>query len=195
MNTRKSFINVFPLLLLGLLLARGSSSGSASNSVGPPAPGTANPNNNPGNIVKTPNFRFPGEIYPGSDPRFRQFQSIADGYAAMFHQLQAYLLTTVASFVGDRIKTWTYTDDPYQYTGNIDTLYKIINTYAPTNENDTATYINNVTSNTGIGPYVPIDINNASQVIPIIKFMSQQENGVAPNMDDVTAGYNRFMGK
>jgi hypothetical protein len=64
------------------------------------------------------------------------------------------------------------------YVGRgLDTISKIVSTYAPPSENDTAAYIAQVSRATGIGPNDKLDINNPKTLGGIIDAMITQEEG------------------
>lgn len=122
-------------------------------------------NNNPGNIRKNSDV-FQGET-KSSDSEFKQFETMAYGYRAMFKILSNYIR---------------------RY--RLDTIRKIINRWAPKNENDTSAYITQVSSCSGIPADDPIDFRNREQMIRIVAAMSKVENGREADMSDVIAGWN-----
>lgn len=115
-------------------------------------------NNNPLNIRK--GTRWCGLCYDGRDRDFCQFQTMAYGFRAAFRTLITY-----------------YTKHDCK------TLEKIINRWAPPNENDTLSYIRHVKVKAGIG------FSSAQLPDPrlkcnwptwrrIIMAMASQENGI-----------------
>jgi hypothetical protein len=121
-------------------------------------------NNNPGNIIKG-GKPFLGEI-PGKDEKFRSFQSMEFGYRAIFKILRTYIKS------------------------GYNTIDKIINRYAPASENDTATYIRNVVSFTGIKKDTLVDMDDSEKMIRIVTAISNQENGIKPDTQQVVKGWN-----
>jgi hypothetical protein len=121
-------------------------------------------NNNPGNI-RIGESAFLGEIKPSRDNAFRQFETMAHGYRALFMQLSLYL------------------------SRGIDTIEKIINTWAPEAENHTAAYISVVCRNTGIDRKKVLTENSGDDYIKIVSEISHVENGVKANLSDVIAGF------
>lgn len=121
-------------------------------------------NRNPGNIRRTGGLPFLGEVSPSSDPEFKQFESMAWGYRAMFKLLNNYI------------------------AAGTNTITKIINKYAPATENNTTAYINSVVAGSGYGKNDILKVND-TRLIKIVAAMSRVENGVAANMDDVLKGW------
>lgn len=126
-------------------------------------------NNNPGNI-RTDNCKWRGEIYPSQDKAFKQFESAAWGYRAMFH-----LINNYCRLYG------------------CDTIRKIVSRWAPPTENYTEAYIKAVCEGSHTPADVVITTTNRDVMIPIIAAMSRVENGAAANMADLTAGWELFL--
>lgn len=124
-------------------------------------------NNNPGNIRKS-SVKYTGEV-ESNDIEFKQFQTMAFGFRAMF-----VLLHTYSARYG------------------LNTLQKMIERYAPHEENNTTEYVNFVSMRTKIADIQSIDTFNRYQMIPIVSAMARMENGSDPNMDDVCEGWNLF---
>lgn len=122
-------------------------------------------NNNPGNI-RINNDLFQGEVRPSKDKSFKQFETMAYGYRAMFKILSNYYRK-------------------YSLT----TIRKIIGRWAPENENNTSAYVSLVSSYAGIGPDDLISFDR-EQMIRIVAGMSKVENGREAEMSDVIAGWN-----
>lgn len=74
-------------------------------------------NCNPGNIRQS-KVRYKGEVRPSRDPAFKQFESLAWGYRAIFVLL-----------------------DTYRIRYGLDTIRGMISRWAPPSENHTETYI------------------------------------------------------
>lgn len=121
-------------------------------------------NNNPGNI-RINNDLFQGEVRPSRDKSFKQFETMAYGYRAMFKILRNYL----------RIY-------------KLDTIRKMIGRWAPENENNTSAYVSLVSSYSGIGADDLISFDR-EQMIRIVAGMSKVENGREAVMSDVIAGW------
>ena len=122
-------------------------------------------NNNPGNIRRNSDV-FQGEVNPSRDKEFKQFQSMAHGYRAVFKILSNYY-------------------NKYRLT----TIRKMIGRWAPENENNTSAYVSLVSSYAGIGPDEPLSFDR-EQMIRIVAGMSKVENGREADMSDVIAGWN-----
>lgn len=123
-------------------------------------------NNNPGNIRINDDL-FQGEIRPSRDKAFKQFETMAYGYRAVFRILSNYYRNY-----------------------KLDTIRKMIGRWAPENENDTEAYVKAVSGYAGIPADDPININDREQMIRIVAGMSKVENGREAEMSDVIAGWN-----
>lgn len=111
-------------------------------------------NNNPGNIRHS-SIHWQGKSSTQTDPAFVQFDSPEYGIRAL-----ARLLDTYSTHYG------------------LNTVRGIIGRYAPSNENDTASYVNSVAGALGVSPDQRIDVqaNKTALVQAIIK----HENGIQP---------------
>ena len=78
----------------------------------------------------------------------------------------------------------------YYRNYKLDTIRKMIDRWAPENENDTDAYIKAVSDYAGIPADDPININDREQMIRIVGGMSKVENGREADMSDVIAGWN-----
>ena len=125
-------------------------------------------NNNPGNIRRS-KTRYVGEISPSTDAEFKQFESVAYGYRAMFVLL-----------------------DSYRRRYSLNTIRQMINRYAPPTENFTEGYIRFVAQRTGIRPDEALDTRSERDMVPIVMAMSEIENGVKAVAADVEAGWALF---
>lgn len=125
-------------------------------------------NCNPGNI-RISKTKYLGEITPSQDKAFRQFESMAWGYRAMFVLL-----------------------DSYRRNGYC-TLRQMINRYAPPVENRTDTYIRFVVEKARVFADVEIDTQDPAEMIPIVSAMSQMENGVPADHQEVREGWELFV--
>lgn len=122
--------------------------------------------NNPGNIRINSDL-FQGEIRPSKDKSFKQFNTMAYGYRAIFKILSNYYRNY-----------------------KLDTIRKIIGRWAPENENNTNAYIKAVSDYAGIPADDPININDREQMIRIVAGMSKVENGREADMSDVITGWS-----
>ena len=125
-------------------------------------------NCNPGNIRRS-KTRYKGEKLPSRDSEFKEFESMAYGYRAMFVLL-----------------------DSYSRRYGLCTIRQMLNRYAPPVENFTEGYIRFVSEKTGIAPDEIINTRAARDMVPVVAAMSQIENGVAAVMDDVHRGWELF---
>lgn len=123
-------------------------------------------NNNPGNIRINDDL-FQGEIRPSRDKAFKQFETMAYGYRAVFRILSNYYRNY-----------------------KLDTIRKMIGRWAPENENDTEAYVKAVSGYAGIPADDPINVNDREQMTRIVAGMSKVENGREADMSDVIAGLN-----
>lgn len=137
--------------------------------MGKPAPPRGLRNCNPGNIRRS-RVRYAGEVTPSQDAEFKQFESMAYGYRAIFMLL--------------------YT---YQHRYRLDTIAQMLGRYAPTSENDTAVYIAAVAEMSGVSPNGRITTTNGDIMIPIVAAMSAVENGAPAVMRDVEVGWRIFI--
>lgn len=128
-------------------------------------------NNNPGNIRRS-RVRYQGEVRPSRDPEFKEFETMAYGYRAMFR-----LLDTYSSRYGLR------------------TIRSMLNRYAPPEENLTDSYIRFVANYSGIMPDEEVETRSKCDMIPIVAAMSKIENGVSANLADVEQGWRLFIDK
>lgn len=126
-------------------------------------------NNNPGNI-RLSATRYQGEVCPSEDKAFKQFETMAHGYRAMFVLL--------------------YT---YQHKHGLNTIAAIISRWAPSVENDTDGYIQAVSDWSGVPATSHITTTNGDIMVPIVAAMSRVENGVFANMPDVVKGWDLFI--
>ena len=122
-------------------------------------------NNNPGNIRINGDL-FQGEVRPSKDKSFKQFETMAYGYRAMFVILRNYIRNY-----------------------KLDTIRKMISRWAPPKENHTEAYVKAVSDYAGIPADDPINVNDREQMIRIVAGMSRVENGVEAGMPDVITGW------
>ena len=126
-------------------------------------------NCNPGNI-RLGSFRYKGEKVQSSDSAFRQFESVEWGYRAMFVLLHTYAVKH-----------------------HCNTLRKIINRYAPPIENHTEGYLRRVAYATHLAPDEAISTTDAATMTAIVAAMSEVENGVRADMNDIWRGWELFI--
>lgn len=125
-------------------------------------------NRNPGNIRHS-QVRYKGEVRPSRDPEFKEFESLAWGYRAIFVLL-----------------------DTYRIRYGIDTIRGMISRWAPPSENQTDAYIRAVVRRTGIAEEQPLDTRDRRTMIPLAAAISRVENGVAADMKAVEQGWELF---
>lgn len=126
-------------------------------------------NRNPGNIRRS-GGHYKGEVVPSGDSEFKQFETMAWGYRAMFVLL-----------------------DGYARRHGRNTIRTMIERYAPSFENHTQVYIDTVSRLSGIGCDEVIDTCSHDQMVPIVAAMSRVENGVVANMSEVEQGWTLYM--
>lgn len=126
-------------------------------------------NCNPGNIRRS-RVRYRGEVVPSRDVEFKEFETMAYGYRAMFVLL-----------------------DTYRRRYGLITIRQMLSRYAPPEENFTESYIRVVSQRTGIDADSRVNTRLASDMIPIVRAMSEVENGVAAVIDDVERGWQLYI--
>lgn len=126
-------------------------------------------NCNPGNIRRS-RVRYRGEVVPSRDVEFKEFATMAYGYRAMFVLL-----------------------DTYRRRYGLITIRQMLNRYAPPEENFTESYIRIVSQRTGIDADRRVNTRLASDMIPIVRAMSEVENGVAAVIEDVEEGWALYV--
>ncbi len=110
-------------------------------------------NNNPGNLRKT-NIGWQGEVKPGTDPGFEQFENMVYGLRAL-----------MIDVIGDMRE-------------GKNTLRKLINEFAPASENNTTAYVQSVSKYLGIGPDVVLN-ESETLIKKLIRGIVMVENGKA----------------
>lgn len=126
-------------------------------------------NRNPGNIRRS-KVRYRGEVRPSRDPDFKQFESLAWGYRAIFVLL-----------------------DTYRIRYGLSTIRGMISRWAPPSENHTEVYIRAVAADTGLDPDQKLDTHDPQTMIPLAAAISRVENGTAADLRDVEAGWRLFL--
>ncbi len=125
-------------------------------------------NRNPGNIRRS-KVRYRGEVQPSRDPDFKEFESLAWGYRAIFVLL-----------------------DTYRIRYGLDTIRGMISRWAPPSENHTDIYIRAVAADTGLEPDERLDTRDPATMIPLAAAISRVENGTKADLRDVEAGWQLF---
>lgn len=125
-------------------------------------------NNNPGNI-RLGSFKYRGELQRSSDSAFRQFESMAWGYRAMFVLLHTYALRRGCRTLRDHISR-----------------------YAPPSENHTEAYIRRVAHSAHLAETDRLDTLSKGMMVQVVAAMSEVENGVPANIDEVSDGWELF---
>lgn len=125
-------------------------------------------NRNPGNIRQA-KVRYKGEVRPSRDPAFKQFETMAWGYRAVFVLL-----------------------DTYRSRHGLDTIRGMISRWAPPSENRTDAYIRAVAADTGIAPDEPLDTRDPAVMIPLAAAISRVENGTPADLGEVECGWKLF---
>ncbi|WP_408612234.1 hypothetical protein [Leclercia tamurae] len=119
-------------------------------------------NNNPGNLEASWAFTWQGQN--GTDGRFATFASPEHGIRALGVNLLA-----------------------YQRRG-LDTISKIINRWAPPQDNNNTTaYIQSVSQALGVTPTTRIDVTSPDVLTALSKAIIQHENGSVPFSDETIA--------
>lgn len=125
-------------------------------------------NRNPGNIRRSKTC-YLGEVTPSRDAAFKQFETMAWGYRAMFVLL-----------------------DSYRRRG-YGTLRQMIARYAPPVENHTENYIRCVATWSDVDADEPLDTHDRATMLAVVAAMSRMENGREVVMSDVEAGWTLFI--
>lgn len=121
-------------------------------------------NKNPGNLERTP-VVWEGEIRPGADERFCEFESMVMGCRALIKTLVT-----------------------YHEKHHCMSVRQIITRWAPPNENNTTAYMKHVGSAIGkdIDEMIPFDLD-PTYYLAIAKVIARHENGVdAMSISDET---------
>lgn len=111
-------------------------------------------NKNPGNLEKTQTV-WQGEIRPGADERFCEFESLIMGCRALIKTLGT-----------------------YHTKHGCNTVRSIIERWAPSHENDTESYMEHVASSIskGVDERIPFDVD-PSYYLGIARAIARHENG------------------
>ena len=132
-------------------------------------------NNNPGNLMDLPYYNHTGKF------RVRGFNSLDEGYEALFNQLNRYI-------------------NGETFGKPIDTLDEIFKRYAPKGHgnNNPDIYAKNVSEWTGIGRNQIIDPNNESMMKNLVAAITRMEHGIDKNSIpgfSLESGWKRFKNK
>ena len=109
-------------------------------------------NNNPGNIRKDSTI-FQGEV-PGKDTSFKTFATSVMGIRAIAKILLTYF-------------------DRY----GLNTIAQIISRWAPSNENNTVAYIDDVAHRSGFGSEDALDLGEPANLVKLVSAIIWHENG------------------
>ena len=123
-------------------------------------------NNNPGNIRHS-STKWRGEI-KGSDPAFKSFKEMKDGYRALMKLLKTYYCK-------------------YSLTS----INGIVNRWAPPHENDTKAYIFFVATRTGYPSNQPLPFDK-EHISKLASAISRMENGIDAVEQEVLAGWKEL---
>ena len=106
---------------------------------------------------------------PSRDPVFKQFESLAWGYRAVFMLLHT-----------------------YRVRHGLRTIREMISRWAPPSENHTEAYIRAVSADTGIGPDEALDTFDPAVMVPVAAAISRVENGTTADADEIRRGWELF---
>ncbi len=118
-------------------------------------------NNNPGNIRWGDNWQGLKKDGKQQDPSFCVFTNAVYGIRALAKVLKN-----------------------YQRLYGLNTPRKIINRYAPPNENQTLAYINSVAQQLGMTPDTEVNLTETGVLTVFIKAIIRHENGIQPYKDE-----------
>lgn len=121
-------------------------------------------NNNPLNI-RISSSSWQGKVKPNTDGSFEQFENMGYGFRAALKLLRNYI------------------------SQGHNTITKMINRWAPPTENNTSSYVTNVANRSGIDANTVINRSDKETLCKIAYAMAISENGSAPLMSDVEAGW------
>ena len=120
-------------------------------------------NCNPGNIRQS-KVRYKGEVRPSRDSAFKQFESLAWGYRAIFVLL-----------------------DTYRIRYGLDTIRGMISRWAPPSENHTETYIRAVADAVGIPAAAPFSTRDTAAAMRSIVVRSRVSSGCPSGIPTASA--------
>lgn len=121
-------------------------------------------NNNPGNIDYNKNNNWKGQLEFDSDmeTRFCRFESAEYGIRAIMCLLRT-----------------------YQRNYHCDSVFALINRWAPDVENDTNSYVKSVCNALGVNANEKVSTDDKATLIALSKAIVRHENGSCPYPDDV----------
>ena len=125
-------------------------------------------NNNPCNIRRS-TTTYKGEVSPSEDRAFKQFESMAYGYRAVFVTLHYYYTRLGLKTIGQMIGRW-----------------------APPCENNTDSYANHVSDAVNVDRNAVLNIGDKRLMVGIVSAMSFIENGVRAKQEDVISGWEMY---
>ncbi len=114
--------------------------------------------------IRISNNNWQGKIANNTDGEFEQFETPELGIRAATRNIRTY---------GQR---------------GLQTVKDIISTWAPTSENNTASYIQNVASRMGVDPNQTLDLNDTDTMVKLISAMTISENGRAGDESIIRRG-------
>nr|WP_309148342.1 structural protein [Providencia stuartii] len=120
-------------------------------------------NNNPGNIEYNEANHWKGQLPHDKsiEKRFCRFESSEYGIRALFALLRT-----------------------YQRRYSLQTVSQLISRWAPSNENQTSDYINDIAKALNVSPNTFINLENKSILIKLAKSIIKHENGTQPYDDE-----------
>ena len=113
-------------------------------------------NNNPTNIRRSDTV-WAGQSPDQTDPDFVQFVDPRHGLRAGMKTLMA-----------------------YQHVHGLNTVKQIISRWAPSVENDTSAYVEDVANRCGVGPDTPLSLDDANVLARLTQAIVRHENGPCP---------------
>ncbi len=116
-------------------------------------------NNNPGNLRRSKD-KWQGLDERQPDKGYFTFKSPAYGIRALARTLIA-----------------------YQDDHGLRSVFRIINRWAPANENDTMAYVKAVSAETGFSPDQKLDLHSYADLKPLVAAIIRHENGQQPYTD------------
>lgn len=122
-------------------------------------------NNNPLNI-RISTSKWKGKVLINTDGQFEQFHSMEWGIRAAIVLVRTYIRSH-----------------------HIDTVAGIINRWAPSSENNTQAYINNVAEHAGLRPSQRINANDRFVICKLLQAMAFVENGRWLHIDAFTKAW------
>ena len=121
-------------------------------------------NNNPCNI-RISNAPWLGKANPSQDPAFEQFDEVQHGIRAAANLFLSY----------------------HKLYG-LSTVTQLISRWAPSNENDTDSYVADVCSRMGVGAGDSLDLTDTSVLSSLVSAVIWHENGENPySTDEINA--------